>query len=181
MKPAKGFTLLELLLAVALSAFVLAVSYQFFNLVKLSGRSAVENFKLQGLIPPFFYLFLRDIESANQNYGGFKVYRDLDGNLEGFEFTTENCYYFKGICTVKYWLYRGRGGKRYLFRSEYDFNSPLKAVSFPLSFKNASLELFTLSGGNWVKFNGGRVNLLKVLIEFKGEGVELPLVFKVRT
>ena len=38
MKLVKGFTLVELLIAVALTAFVITVSYSFFNLIEKSGR-----------------------------------------------------------------------------------------------------------------------------------------------
>ena len=176
-----GFTLIELLIAVALSAFVLAVSYQFFNVIERSGRFAVESSELQSSIPPLFYSLLKDFESANQRYGGFTVERDLDGNLKSIEFFTEDCYYFKGICRVKYWFYESPSGKRFLIRSEMRINSTSPyGIEVPVSFKVKSLEVYRLSGGDWVKMGSGRGDLIKLVIGFKGGG-ELPLVFKIRT
>ncbi|WP_121169536.1 prepilin-type N-terminal cleavage/methylation domain-containing protein [Thermovibrio guaymasensis] len=177
----RGFTLVELLIAVALSAFILVVSYNFFNVVESSGKFAVENSKLQSSIPPYFYSLLKDFESVNQRYGGFTVSRDVDGNLKSVEFFTEDCYYFKGICKVKYWLYESPSGKKFLIRSELRINSNSpKGIEVPVSFNINSFEVYKLSGGSWVKMNTGRADLIKLVLGFKGGG-ELPLVFKVRT
>jgi prepilin-type N-terminal cleavage/methylation domain-containing protein len=179
-RSSKGFTLLELLIAVAISSVVVLLSYSFFNVVERSGKFAVEGGKVISFVPPLYYLFLKDFESANQSYGGFVVRRELDGKLKSFSFYTENCYYYRGICKVKYWFYEGPRGRRLLFRSEYRLRSlEDRGISVPVSFKLKGLELFRLSGSNWVKFNGGRLSLVKLLVESK-EG-EIPLVFKVRT
>ena len=179
-RSSRGFTLLELLIAVAISSVVVLLSYSFFNVVERSGKFAVDSGKVISLIPPLYYLFLRDFESANQSYGGFVVGRELDGNLRSVSFFTENCYYFKGVCRVKYWFYESSDGKRLLFRSEYRLRSlEGRGISVPVSFKVEGLELFRLSGSSWVKFNGGRASLLKLVV--KGKEGEIPLVFKVRT
>ncbi len=172
---------MELLIAVALSAFVLTVSYQFFNLIERSGKFAVENVNLQSSIPPLFYALLKDFESANQRYGGFTVERDLDGNLKSLEFYTEDCYYYGQVCKVKYWLYESPSGKRFLIRSEMRINSTSPGgIDVPVSFKVNSFEVYRLSRGDWVKMGSGRAGLIKVVVGFKGGG-ELPLVLKVRT
>jgi len=131
MRLSRGFTLLELLLAVGLAALVLVVSYSFFSFVEKSGRAAVENGELQSLVSPLFYLFLRDFESINTSYGSPKVLKDVDGNLKWIEFFTENCYYFKGICRVRYWIYKSEGHS-WLVRSEFRLNSTGRGIDFPL-------------------------------------------------
>ena len=174
----KGFTLIELLIAVAISAFLITVAYFFFSAVERTGRAAVENSQLQSLVSPLFYLFLRDFESINTRYGNLSVVRDTDGNVKWVEFYTESCYYFPGICRVKYWLYKN-GEKRYLIRTEYRLNSTSGAgVDAFVSSKVLSIEVYHLSGGNWVKGAGGR--LLKLVLKVEG-GKELPLTFVIRS
>lgn len=175
--PVKGFTLLELLLAVAIAAFVLSVSYSFFNAVERTGKVALENSKVQSLIPPIFYLLLRDVNSINLSYGSPKIVRDTDGNVKWFEFFTENCYYFDGICRVKYWIFK-KGKEHWLIRTESRINSALPGVDFPVSSKISGFEVFKLSGGSWVK--GVNDNLVKIVLMLEGEG-EVPFVFKIRS
>ncbi len=177
MRLGRGFTLLELLLAVGLAALVLVVSYSFFSFVEKSGRAAVENGELQSLVSPLFYLFLKDFESINTSYGSPKVLKDVDGNLKWIEFFTENCYYFKGICRVRYWIYKSEGHS-WLVRSEFRLNSTGRGIDFPLTSRVSGLSVFKLSGGSWVEGIGGK--LIKVVLRLK-EGGELPLVFKIRS
>jgi len=179
----RGFTLVELLIAVAISGFVIVVSYQFFNLIERSGRFAAESSRLQSVIPPLFYLFLRDIESANQAYGGFTVHRDVDGALKSFELFTENCYYFKGVCLVRYRLYVSPSGRRVLMREELRINSTSpQGVEIPVSFRVSSIEVYRASASSWVKVEEGsrRLALVKVVLGIEGSG-ELPLIYKLRS
>jgi prepilin-type N-terminal cleavage/methylation domain-containing protein len=173
----KGFTLLELLLAVGISAFVLVVSYSFFNFIEKAGRSASENAELQSFIPSIFYLFLRDFNSINTSYGSPQLVRDTDGNVRWLEFFTENCYYFKGVCRVKYWLYKNER-ENWLIRSEYRINSETSGIDFPVTSRVKEFEVYRLSGGDWVK--GVDTNLLKIVLKLN-KGGELPLVFKIRS
>ncbi len=144
------------------------------------GRVAVKREETEALIPSLFYALLKDFESSDQRYGPFKVERDLDGKFKSLEFYTHNCYYFKGVCKVKYWFLNSHG-RRVLFRTEYRINSTnFVGVDSPVSFKVSSLKVYTLSAGSWVKFSFGRVSLLKLVLGLGKEG-EIPLVFKVRT
>lgn len=178
-----GFTLLELLLAVAISAFVITVSYQFFGVIERSGKFAAQNNSLQSQVPPLFYLFLKDFESANQAYGGFVVHRGVDGELKSLEFFTENCNYFGGICRVKYYLLETPSGRKVLMREEGRINSLApRGIEVPVSFKVNSFEVYRTSGSEWVKVEEGkrRLSLIKVVVGIEGGG-ELPLVYKVRS
>ena len=176
----RGFTLIELLLAVAISAFLLTVSYAFFSAVERTGKAALENSKLQSLVSPLFYLFLKDFESINKRYGKVAVIKDTEGKLKWIEFYTANCYYFPSICKVKYWVYRNRNGKEHwLMRSEYRINSLGETgIDAPVSSKITSLKVYHLSGGEWVEGFGGK--LVKIVARVEG-GWELPLIFVVRT
>ena len=176
----RGFTLIELLLSVAISAFLIAAAYAFFSIVEKTGKVAVENSKLQFLVSPLFYLFLRDFESINRSYGNVSVVKDIDGNFKWIEFYTENCYYFPGVCRVKYWIYKNESGsEHWLIRTEYRLNSTNeKGIDSPISSQVVSLKVYHLSGGSWVEGFGGK--LVKLVIKLKG-GKELPLVFVIRT
>lgn len=179
-KPVRGFTLIELLLAVAISAFLISVTYAFFSAVEKTGKAAVENSQFQAFVSPIFYLFQRDIESINENYGGISYAKDTDGKFRWIEFYTENCYYFPGICRVKYWIYRNEEKKEnWLIRTELRLNTTNSiGIDAPVSSKVADLEVYHLSGGDWVKGVGGK--LIKIVIKSK-RGKELPLVFVIRT
>ena len=179
-KYGRGFTLVELLIAVAISAFLLTVTYFFFSVIEKTGKAAVENSKLQSLISPLFYLFLKDFESINRTYGNISVVKDTDGNVKWIEFYTENCYYFPGVCRVRYWTYRNEGNKRnWLIRSEFRLNSTTNTgIDAPVSSIVRGFKVYHLSGGDWVEGVGGK--LIKIVIETKG-GKELPLVFVLRT
>ncbi|WP_163327779.1 type II secretion system protein J [Desulfurobacterium thermolithotrophum] len=182
MKPAKGFTLIELLIAVSLTIFIITVSYSFFNFIEKSGKSSAKSSELQSTIFPLFYVFLKDIESADQRYGILSVKKDAEGN-ESLEFYTNSCYFFKGICKVKYWIYENREKKlHYLIRSEYKLNSTsLIGVDIPLTSKVKEFNVFFSKFGNWYDgIQGGRPSLVKVVLKFEKEGGELPLIFKLR-
>lgn len=176
----KGFTLIELLLAVAISAFLLTVTYTFFSAVERTGKAALENSRIQSTVTPLFYLLQRDIESINTGYGGITYGKDPNGKLNWVEFYTENCYYFPGVCRVRYWTYKSEEGKEsWLIRTELRLNSTTNAgVDAPVSSAVTGFKVYHLSGGDWVEGAGGK--LLKIVIEMKG-GKELPLVFVVRT
>ena len=177
-KYGRGFTLIELLITVAISAFLLTVTYFFFSDVEKTGKIAVENSKLQSLIPPIFYIFLRDFESINTTYGDISVTKDTEGNVKWIEFYTDNCYYFPGICKVRYWAYRN-GRENWLIRSELRLNSTTDTgVDAPVSSAVTGFKVYHLSGGEWIEGIGGK--LLKIVIEIKG-GKDLPLVFVIRT
>jgi len=161
---------------------VITVSYQFFNLIERSGKFAAENNSIQSRIPPLFYLFLKDIESANQAYGAFAVQRDSEGKLKSLEFFTENCNYFKGICKVRYYLYKSPSGKRILMREEERINSLApEGITVPISFRVNSFEVFRPSQSEWVRVEEGksRLKLVKVVLELEGSS-ELPLIYRVR-
>jgi len=175
--PVRGFTLLELLLAVAITAFVLTVSYSFFSAVEKTGKAAVENARVQTFISPVFYLLLRDVNSISVSYGSPKVIRDTEGRVKWFEFFTENCYYFKGICEVKYWVFK-KGKLHWLVRTESRLNSESPGIDLPVSSKVSGFEVYKLSGGDWVKGVDG--NLVKIVLKLN-RGGEIPLVFKVRS
>lgn len=179
-KPVRGFTLIELLLAVAISAFLITVTYAFFSAVEKTGKAALENSQLQSFVSPIFYLFQRDIESINENYGGISYAKDTEGNFRWIEFYTENCYYFPGICRVRYWIYRNEDRKEsWLIRTEFRLNTTNNiGIDAPISSRVSDMEIYHLSGGDWVKGVGGK--LIKIVIKTKG-GKELPLVFVIRT
>ncbi len=177
-KLAKGFTLIEILLAVAISALLVTVTYAFFSAVEKTGRAAIENSQFQSLVSPIFYLFLRDFESINTGYGTVSVEKDTDGNFRWVEFYTENCYYFPGVCRVKYWLYKNEK-EHWLIRTEYRINSTSReGIDIPISSRVNSIDIYHLSGGSWVEGTGGK--LIKVVVKVEGEK-ELPLVFVVRS
>ena len=178
MRHGRGFTLIELLIAVAISAFLFIVTYSFFSVIEKTGKAAVENSQLQSLISPLFYIFLRDFESINRNYGNFSVVKDTDGNVKWIEFYTENCYYFPGVCRVKYWMYKNEK-EHWLIRTEYRLNSSSETgIDAPISSKVLSFDVYHLSRNDWVEGAGGK--LLKVVVKVEG-GRELPLVFVIRT
>lgn len=182
MKLVKGFTLLELLIAVALAAFVVTVSYSFFNLIEKSGRFSAENSKLQSTIVPLSYVLLRDVESIDKRYGPINVTRDSDGR-ETLEFFTHSCYYFKGICRVKYWIYEDEDKNfHYLMRSEYRINSvSLSGIDIPVTSKVSDFNVLFSQGSDWSN-ETTEVNpsLIKIVLRLKGDGGELPLIFKIR-
>lgn len=179
-RPVKGFTLIELLLAVAISAFLITVTYAFFSAVEKTGKAAVENSQLQSFVSPLFYLFQRDIESINSNYGGISYVKDSDGKFRWIEFYTENCYYFPGICRVRYWIYRnGEQKESWLIRTELRLNTTNDTgIDAPISSKVSDIKVYHLAGGDWVEGTGGK--LIKIVVKTEG-GRELPLVFVIRT
>ena len=182
MKLVKGFTLVELLIAVALTAFVITVSYSFFNLIEKSGRFSAENSELQSTIVPLFYTFLRDLESVDKRYGTISVRKDSD-DREELEFYTNSCYYFKGICRVKYWIYKNEEKKiHYLIRSEYRINSlSPSGIDIPITSKVSDFQVLFSRSGDWYNGTiGTNPSLLKIVLKLKDEGGELPLVFKLR-
>ncbi|ADU96360.1 PulJ/GspJ family protein [Thermovibrio ammonificans] len=182
-KPAKGgFTLLELLIAVALAGIVLTVAYQFFNFVERGGKAAVETSKASNTITPLFYLLLKDLESVNGAYGPLTARRDLDGNVTQITYYTENCYFFKGVCQVKLWILKKEEKPLFLVRSERPINA-LTATPWKDSFisgKVSSIDLLAPSTDGWKEVNVARGGLIKLILKIKGEG-ELPLTFKLRT
>jgi len=169
------------LVAVALAAFVIVVSYSFFNAIEKSGKFASENNKLQSLIPPLYLVLLKDFESINTHYGNLSIHRDLDGNLKRIEFYTESCYYYPGICRVRYYLFKNNRF-HVLMREELRLNSVTeKGVEVPITERVVSFEVLTYSGGSWVKGSSlPRNGLIKLILKLEGGG-ELPLVFKVRS
>jgi prepilin-type N-terminal cleavage/methylation domain-containing protein len=182
MKLVKGFTLVELLIAVALTAFVVTVSYSFFNLIEKSGKFSAESGELQSTIVPLFYTLLRDFESIDKRYGAVSVRKDSD-NREMLEFYTNSCYYFKGICRVEYWIYENEEKKiHYLIRSEYRINSlSPSGIDIPLTSKVSDFQVLFSRSGDW--YNGtarSNPSLLKIVLKLRNEGGELPLVFKLR-
>jgi len=171
MRFAKGFTLVELLIAVALSAFIATAVYGFFNTIEKAGKFSEENSRLQSFIPPLYYLLLRDVESTDDRYGKLSVLRRSNGKEE-VEFFTKNCYFFKGVCLVRYRLYKG-----YLIREELRLNSLSgKGIEVPVVSGISKMEVFTSLGGDWSK-TAGRGRLIKFVFKLK-EGGELPFVFR---
>jgi len=171
MRFVKAFTLLELLIAVTLTVFVVTVVYGFFNTIEKSGRFAEENNKLQSFIAPLYYVLLKDVESLHNRYGKLSILKKSDGEEE-VEFFTRSCYFFKGVCRVRYRLYKG-----YLIREELRLNSlSEKGVEVPVVSGISEMEVFTSLGGEWSKTaRGGR--LIKFVFKI-GEGRELPFVFR---
>jgi prepilin-type N-terminal cleavage/methylation domain-containing protein len=166
MKFGRGFTLIEMLIAVGLAAFILSVAYGFFNAIEKSGKFSEENNKLQSIIPPLYYVLLRDIESIDSRYGKFSILEKSNDKTE-VEFYTKSCFFFKGICKVRYWLYKG-----YLFRKELRLNSLSEnGIEVPIISGISSMEVFTSSKGD---------GLIKFVFKLE-EGGELPLVFKIRS
>jgi prepilin-type N-terminal cleavage/methylation domain-containing protein len=172
MRFGKGFTLVEMLIAVALSAFVLTVAYGFFSAIEKSGKFSEENNRLQSIIPPLYYVFLRDFESIDNRYGKLSILKDPDGETE-VEFYTKSCFFFKGVCRVRYRLYRG-----YLLREELPLNSiSERGIEVPIISNVSSLKVFSSIGGSWREVVGG--SLLKVVLNLR-DGEEIPFVFRVR-
>ncbi|TCK04023.1 PulJ/GspJ family protein [Phorcysia thermohydrogeniphila] len=173
MRFGRGFTLVEMLMAVGLAAFVLTVAYGFFNSIEKSGEFSKENNKLQSLVPPLYYVLLRDVESIDSRYGRLSVLEKSDGKTE-VEFYTKSCFFFRGVCRVRYRLYKG-----YLFREELRLNSlSEEGVEVPLISGISSMEVFSSYGGEWNKGGGGR--LIKFVFKLQ-DGEELPIVFKPRS
>ncbi len=182
MKLVRGFTLVELLIAVALTAFVITVSYSFFNLIEKSGRFSAENSELQSTIVPLFYIFLKDFESIDRRYGAISVKKDSD-NRKTLEFYTNSCYYFKGVCRVKYWIYENKEKKiHYLIRSEYRINSlSPSGIDVPVTSRVSDFQILFSRSGDWYNGTAGTSpSLLKIVLKLRDEGGELPLVFKLR-
>jgi len=132
MKCAKGFTLLELLLAVALAVILIFLSYQFFNEISVTSNFLKRYGKIEETSIPLFYLFLKDLESTNQSYGSLKI-RNNEDNSSSLTFYTENCYFFPGICKVTYQLFK-KDKEKYLVRSEYKLHSTTSTgIDIPLT------------------------------------------------
>ncbi len=132
MKFAKGFTLLEILIATILATLIFFLSYQFFNNVSTTSRLLKEYAQTEKTSIPLFFLLLKDLESSNNSYGTIKTITS-DDNGTSLSFFTENCYFFPGICQVKYWMF-SQNKKHYLIRSEYKFHSTnLSSVDVPLT------------------------------------------------
>ena len=176
MKRAKGLTLVELLIAVSLAAFVVAVSYGFFNTIERAGTFSEENNRIQSIIVPVYYTLLRDIESADTGYGNINILQNENGKT-ALEFYTKSCFFFRGICRVRYWLY-----KNYLIRTEFGLNGlSAEGVETPIVSGITALKVFTSSGNEWHRTAGNvKPSLLKVVLTLK-KGGELPLVFKIRS
>ena len=172
MKFGKGFTLLELLLAITLASIVIMVSYSIFNLIERSGKLSSENSEIQRTVVPLFYLFLRDFESIDRRYGKISIQRDENLNSDSIEFYTHSCYYFKGICKVRYWFYKNEDRQfSFLVRSESRINPISDAkVDVPISSRFERMNVFFSPENSLVKL---------ILIRGKGEE-ELPFIFRIR-
>ena len=183
-KRAEGFTLIELLIALALSAFIVVGAYQFFNLIEISGKLSEENNEVQSVVPPLFCLMLKDFESADPRYSPITVNADSDGR-QTVEFYTHNCYYFKGICRVKYWVFRkvGREDVHYLVRSEFRLDDVTgKGIDVPLTSRVKDFEVEVPSSDGWSRASGKlSTKLLRVLLKLERPEGSLPLVFAVRS
>jgi len=160
MKLDKGFTLIEVLLAVFLSSIVIFLSYQFYNSISKT-MNFVKRYNLSEQITiPLFILMLKDFESTNLKYG----YPQISKN--SISLYTENCYFFKGICKVSYWIYKEKK-ECYLIRSEYRINSISKeGIDIPLTDKVKEISSLNLAGNN----------LLKITLQLSGNQT-LPLTF----
>ncbi|MEO2068356.1 MAG: prepilin-type N-terminal cleavage/methylation domain-containing protein [Desulfurobacteriaceae bacterium] len=171
MKFGKGFTLLEILMAIALASVVVTVSYSIFNSLERSGKLVSESSEVQSTVIPIFYLFLKDFESIDRRYGKISIQRDENLNTDFVEIYTHSCYYFKGICKVKYWFYRNKDKNlSFLVRSESRINSTSNiSVDVPISskFERMNISFFPQN------------SLLKVVLEKKGEE-KLPFIFRIR-
>lgn len=138
MKYAKGFTLLEILIATTLATLIIFLSYQFFNNVSTTSNFLKKYTEIEKTSIPLFSLFLKDLESSNQSYGTLKL-TNTDNN-SSLSFFTENCYFFPGICKVKYWTLT-KNKKLYLIRSEYKLNSTTPTgIDIPLTSKLSSFK-----------------------------------------
>jgi prepilin-type N-terminal cleavage/methylation domain-containing protein len=176
----KGLTLLELLLVVALSAVVVSLTYAFFNATERTGKEAVKTVEASNEVTPLFVLLLRDLESANSKYGPLRVRRGPEGEVDSFQFYTENCYYFKGVCKVKYWFLNREGKPVLLLRSEQRLNDINgNWIDSPVTTKVDSLELLIPSADGYKECRFAKEGLIKVVLKFKN-GEELPLTFNLR-
>ncbi len=183
MKHANAFTLVELLLAVALSALILTVAYQFFNFIQKAGQAAKENNEIQALVAPLYYTFLRDVESTSIKYAPLNVRTDTEGN-QVLEFYANNCFFFPGICLVKYWVYRKVDSKlHYLMRGEYRLNGVTgEGIEVPLTSKVSKLEVEIPSSDGWSKVSGRITSkLIRIKLYIDEPEGELPLVFVIRS
>ncbi len=179
-KSSKGFTLVEVLIAIAISAVVLITSYQMFNAVERTGRFTQERNDLQNLISNLFVLFLRDFESSATTYGEFEI-EDNNGTIS---FYTKNCFYVPGVCKVRYFMYK-KDGWNFLVREERKLNSIVDAgFEIPITQNVEDFDVQFMVGSDWVKATRGkhRPTLIKLILKLKAEKgtVTVPFVFKPR-
>jgi len=176
----EAFTLIEILLAISISAIVLLTSYQVFNAVERTSSFTLERSRTQNLISNLFILFLRDFESSALSYGEFEI----EDNNGTFSFYTKNCFFVPGVCNVKYYMYK-RDGWNFLVREERKLNSTVNAgFEIPITENVEGFKVQLPSGLEWTDAKRGtyKPNLVRVLIDIRTENgtITVPFNFKLR-
>jgi prepilin-type N-terminal cleavage/methylation domain-containing protein len=151
----KGFTLVELLIALTISVLIILGFYSLFSGMEKINALSSQTVETQRLVVPIFKLMLKDVESASTRLGD--VVLKTEGNST-LEFTSFNCYFTKGLCRIKYWTFKG-----FLVRTE------INGADVPLcKVKNFKADYDRASG------------LVKIRITFENEK-KVRFVFKVRS
>jgi len=179
-KLSRAFTLIEVLLAVSISAVVLLSAYQILSTVERAGSLTERNAELEDLTSNLFLVLLKDVESSSFSYGDFKV-EDSNGT---FSFYTKNCFFTPGVCLVRYYMYENEGW-RFLVREERKLNATVNAgYQIPISQRVEGFEVQLFKGSEWSKAVKGsyKPKLLRIILRLEVENgtVEIPFTFKPR-
>lgn len=116
-----GFTLLEVLVAVAIAAVIMAGAYKIFsNLILIREHFKGKKDKIE-IIAKMVLLMQADIRGK---VGKFIVRKDDEG-VTYLEFTTTHSLFFSGAVPVKisYFLKKDENNRQYLYRKETDVAS----------------------------------------------------------
>jgi prepilin-type N-terminal cleavage/methylation domain-containing protein len=121
MKQNKGFTLLELLIAVAISAFIIASTYEILNSIILSKSRLASHYIKSSVMYKLNSIFNKDFrESVKDSF----LYNETMDKRE-FSFKTYNSIFFNNaiLVTVKYYTEKDIDtDKEYLVREEINEN-----------------------------------------------------------
>lgn len=114
----KGFTLLEVLVAIAIAAVIMAGAYKVFtSLILIRNEFEGKKDKMER-IAKMVLLMQADIRGKT---GNFMLRKDEEG-VTYLEFTTTHSLFFGGAVPVRvsYFLKQEENGRRYLYRKERD-------------------------------------------------------------